>query len=806
MTVHLQTLGRLAAVIDGREVGGLSAQPVRASLLVFLGVEVEATRDSVLACLWPDHDSNRARHALSQTLYQLRQALGDDWVEVDGAYLRATHRLVVDVAHFAAAVDDARLEEALALYRGPFLAGCHLAQTTNFESWVDRRRSRLAQLHRRARQEHIAALTRRGDLNGALTVARGWMELEPLEEAPRAELIRLLAGSGRRAEALRHFEDFRRLLALEDLEPSQSTKELVEGLRAPPAAPSSEPPASVPPSPARSRSPPEAPPLPGPGSRPPPGQESRPSPEARSLRELQGPPEPRRFRPPGRRALRRSAGAAVLAFVALLGLRLALEPPATGRPIRSVAVLPFDDLGGDPRAAYFVDGLHEAVIAELNRVTDLRVIARTSVLRYRDSPLTAGQIAQELGVDALVEGAVLRSGDSIRVTASLVEAASDTRLGSVVHVGEVREILGLLREVGRGVAGELAVAVPRTSGEPPPPALPVEPAAYEAYLRARRAMHEFSAQRWVEAAALYRRSLDLDSTFAPARAGLAMSDFLLGFFGVDPPAVAWRRAKAAALQALESNATLGEAHSALGLTYLYGDRDWRSAERELRRALELDPGDALARHGYADLLTLLGDPEEGARQVEMGRQLDPLSHLVSLTVIGHLFYAGRFDDVLKEGRALRAQFPDRPDLAAGFMAAALWELERRADAIEEFRRGWAGDPELLRIVDEALARAGPIAAMRAAAVYAATREKPPGDVAGTRPESAPRTGPLEIAARFARAGEPDSALEWLERASDTEAPGFLHALADPTYRALRPSPRFAALRRGLGLPDPLTSR
>lgn len=216
--IDVVTLGRFAVFAGGEALGGITSQPVRASLLVYLAVEREATRDAVLACLWPEHEPALARHALSQTLYQLRQDLGNEWIDARGTYLEAGPGLSVDALRFAEAIEGERYEDAIAAYHGPFLEGCHLAAVSAFQHWVDRHRSRLARLHRKARRQHIEHLVPSANPEGALHVARDWVELEPLDDEAQQHLIRLLADTGGRAEALRHYEDFSRLLAFEELE------------------------------------------------------------------------------------------------------------------------------------------------------------------------------------------------------------------------------------------------------------------------------------------------------------------------------------------------------------------------------------------------------------------------------------------------------------------------------------------------------------------------------------------------------------------------------------------------------------
>lgn len=184
--IELVTLGRLALWTDGEERTGISSQPVRAALLVYLGVEGEATRDEILACIWPEYPADRARRALNQAVYQLRQDLGEDWLDTAGSYRRRTEALGVDAVRFAEAVQAGDYERALELYEGPFLHSCHLTSSTGFRNWTDRQQHRLDALHRVACEGEIERLTGVGDLGRALDVARTWTAMSPEDDAAPA--------------------------------------------------------------------------------------------------------------------------------------------------------------------------------------------------------------------------------------------------------------------------------------------------------------------------------------------------------------------------------------------------------------------------------------------------------------------------------------------------------------------------------------------------------------------------------------------------------------------------------------------
>lgn len=231
LKIEIRTLGALSVFLDGAEVEEFVAQPVRTALLVHLAIEREATRESAMALVWPERDSGRARHALSQTLYELKRTLGEDWINAHGERLRVSERIEADAIEFATAVEEGSFERALALYRGPFLEGWHLKDSAEFERWVDRQRQRLASLYREACREHAAEGLARGDRGSALATARRWVEAEPLEADAQHLLIELLAETGDHQGALRQYHRYERRLRAEELTPLAETTALIERIK-----------------------------------------------------------------------------------------------------------------------------------------------------------------------------------------------------------------------------------------------------------------------------------------------------------------------------------------------------------------------------------------------------------------------------------------------------------------------------------------------------------------------------------------------------------------------------------------------
>ncbi|MFH1764063.1 MAG: BTAD domain-containing putative transcriptional regulator [Gemmatimonadota bacterium] len=233
MTLRLTTLGHPSAFLGPEEITSLPGKPVTFGLLVFLAVEREATRDRLVSVFWPESSQEKARHALSQTLYELRQTLGEDWVESAGNSVRVTDSLWVDCLEFSELAEAGRHAEAVELYGGPFLEGVYLAQTHPFDEWVERNRARLSRRFRAAVDAFITECRALGDMDTARKNAWKWVELDPLDDGGQQHLIQLLAESGSRNEALAQYDRYKALVEGElGLEPLDETVELVEGIRA----------------------------------------------------------------------------------------------------------------------------------------------------------------------------------------------------------------------------------------------------------------------------------------------------------------------------------------------------------------------------------------------------------------------------------------------------------------------------------------------------------------------------------------------------------------------------------------------
>ena len=360
-----------------------------------------------------------------------------------------------------------------------------------------------------------------------------------------------------------------------------------------------------------------------------------------------------------RRALWAVAGllAASLAFALgpdLVRLSESVWSTTTRAPVESIVVLPLRNLSGDPEQEYLADGMTEAMIADLAKIGALKVISRTSAMRYKDSDKALGDIASELNVDSILEGSVLRVGDRVRITAQLIDIQTETALWGETYERNFRDLLVLQSEVARAVAEEIEVAVTPEERRRLASARSVNPEAHEAYLTGLAHYYKLTPQDTETAISYFELALEKDPEYALAYVGIARVWGGRNQMGYVPPSEAVPLWEKAALKALELDDSLAEAHSAFASLKTWGEWDWPMAEEAFERAIELNPNDAYARTAYSHFLNIVGRPDEAMAKIERALELDPLNPF-SHTFYGvNLNFVRRYDDAIPEFRiALR---------------------------------------------------------------------------------------------------------------------------------------------------------
>src|SRR5580698_7535586 len=347
-------------------------------------------------------------------------------------------------------------------------------------------------------------------------------------------------------------------------------------------------------------------------------------------------------------------GLAVVTVVALLqwaGWRQRLFGQADSGPIRSVAVLPMQNLSNDPNQEYFVDGMTDELITDLAQVRELKVVSKTSIMQYKGTRTPLPEIGRQLGVDAVVEGSVLRSGDRVRITAQLIRAASDRHIWAESYDGDLKDVLSLQARVAEEITNQvkLNLSAEESGRLRRPRSVNLE--AFDLYLHGRYAVNQRNVQGFREAIEYFNQAIEKDPEFALAYSGLADCHTLLTLYGAEISNMA--EAEAAAEKALQLDSTLAEAHTSLAAVKLLHDWDWRGAEQEFQRAIALNPNFARAHHWYGNLLLgPEGRHEEAIAELERARELDPLSLIISADGGFGYYLAGRYEPALQAYRSV----------------------------------------------------------------------------------------------------------------------------------------------------------
>ena len=458
--------------------------------------------------------------------------------------------------------------------------------------------------------------------------------------------------------------------------------------------------------------------------------------------------------------------------------------------IRSLAVLPLESLSSDASQDYFADGMTDELISDLGQISALRVISRTSVMAYKHTRKSLPQIARELNVDAVVEGTVLRSGDQVRITAQLIEGAADRHVWSQSYQGELRDTLALQNNVARAIADQIRINVNPQEQAALRNATVVNPVAYESYLKGRYFWNKRTADGLKVALAYFNEAIDEDSKYAQAYSGLADTYALLGDwqYAVMTPKEALPKAKAAAIKALELDSALGEAHNSLAFCLDGFDWDFDSAGNEFRRAIELNPGYATARHWYAWHLALLRRYDEAIVEMRTAENLDPLSLIINADLAELLALAHSYDESIRQSRKTIEMDPNF-GLAHNHLGQAYLQKHMNDEAVAELQEAVklsGGSPTCIANLARAYAASG----KRSEAVELLSdlkKRSHPGQSLAS-----------EVAVIYASLGDTDQVMSWLEKGYEERFnPGVL---IRPGFDPLRSDPRFEDLVRRVGLP------
>ena len=481
--------------------------------------------------------------------------------------------------------------------------------------------------------------------------------------------------------------------------------------------------------------------------------------------------------------------ACALALVSLVLFGWLLQSRGQSPSIRSLAVLPLENLSGDASQEYFADGMTDQLIATLGQISALRVISRTSVMGYKAARKPLPQIARELNVDAVIEGSIVRSGGRVRITAQLIDAAADKHVWAHSYEGDVRDTLALQSRVARAIAEEIRINVQPKEQAALTDVKAVNPDAYEAYLKGRYFWNKRTADSLNKAKEYFDAAVAKAPDYAQAYSGLADTYALLGDwqYGVMASRDALPAAKAAAIKALALDKTLGEAHTSLGFVLSGFDWDWGPADNEFRRAIELNPGYATAHHWYAWHLSLMGRHGDAIAEMRKARSLDPLSLIINVDLAEILLIAHFYDESARQSRKTIEMDPDFA-LAHNQLAEAYLHQQMHDDAITEFQTAVR------------LSEGSPVCTANLARAYASSGRSAEAERLLTsleRRSNPAHSNAAEIAMVYAALGAKDQAMTWLSRGyHERFNPGVL---LRPGFDSLRADPRFRDIVDRVGL-------
>ncbi|HUE77059.1 MAG TPA: protein kinase [Longimicrobiales bacterium] len=488
-----------------------------------------------------------------------------------------------------------------------------------------------------------------------------------------------------------------------------------------------------------------------------------------------------------------AAGSAAAATFAIVGWRSweGWFPPTAGLPARAIrmAVLPFRNLSGDPDQEYLSDGLTDEMVSQLGRLQPerLSVIARTSVMRYKNSDLSIAAIGRELGVDYILEGSVLREGDQIRVNPSLIQVRDESQLWAESYQRQLAGTLALQADVARGIADSLALALLPEDATRLASAQEVDPDAYEAYLRGRFHWYRFTPEDFVLAREYFEEAIRIDPDYALAYVGLADAITTPGHRGQVPAPSVFPEGKALVARALELDDTLAEAHDLDARMKFAYDWDWSGAEAGFRRAIELNPNHPDAHVVYAQVLRITGRTDAALAEVQRGLDLDPHNAFFQQQLAWQLAAAGRREEAIARLETLLAAQPGFPP-AHGLLSAILFIEGRYEESLNHMTPFLRGDTEMVEVLTRTYAEGGYRAAMRRSV-----------DLLIERSERR-YVAPVSIARAYMRAGNTSQALEWLGEAIEVHDTQVVYAPMSPDFEPLWDDPRFRDLLRRINLP------
>lgn len=477
-------------------------------------------------------------------------------------------------------------------------------------------------------------------------------------------------------------------------------------------------------------------------------------------------------------------GAATFLAVYWFRAHRATAGPGTSLPIRSLAVLPLHNLSNDPEQEYFSDGMTDELITELVKLGKLKVISHTSVERYKGTKQPVADIARELGVDAVIEGSVLRSGDRVRITAQLIDVRTDQHLWAENYERDFKNIVALQGEVADRIAREIGINLTADERARLAKSRTLNPAAHEALLKGDFYWNRLTCNGFEKALSFYQEAAARDPKFADAYAGIADSYFDLADWRCRPLEETFRKAKAAALHTVELDPDSAEGHGSLGELAFYHDWDWKVAEQEFSTAIKLDPSIAGTHSSYAIFLVSVGRKDDALSEMKKSLELDPVSEISNITSIYVLYLAHQYDDGIAQAKKALELYPNS-GATYYWLAQCLEKRSMPAEAVEAYLKSKSGLPA------EA---AGLRSAYEAKGLLGYWQKE-----FQNRKDFKMHMDPVLEAMYYGHTGETEKTIQALNRAYQQHCDGLQFLKVEPVYDSVRDDPRYRQLLARLAL-------
>ena len=456
--------------------------------------------------------------------------------------------------------------------------------------------------------------------------------------------------------------------------------------------------------------------------------------------------------------------------------------------IESIAVLPFANLSNDPKTEYLSDGITESLINSLSQLPNLAVMSRNTVFRYKGQATDSQKVGRDLHVRAILTGRLIQTGDELIISVSLEDVENSRQIWGEQYNRKLSNLVTVQQEIAGDIYGRLR---PRLAGEEKKllAKRPTENAeAYQLYLQGLFYWNKWTQADFKKAADYFSQAVQKDPGYALSYAGLADSYSLLGDAGYLPPSEAWPKAKTAAMQALDIDDSLAEAHTSLGLVKEHFEWDWAGAEKEFKRAIELNPNLATAHHWYGDYLTNMGRFDEGIAETKKAQELDPLSLIINTTMGWQFYLAGRNENAVEQLRKVLDIDP-KFSPARRILEEVYAHMGKYKEAVAERERALSlsGGPELAASIEEDFTKSG----------YKGVLQSWLEGLTELSKHS--YVSSYSIAESYMRMGQKEKAFEWLEKAYEEHDSGLVSLAVEPMFENIRPDPRFKEILRRMKL-------